>query len=377
MDRLNGFDLLRAIAILWVMLFHAWVAGLGLPFLAVAKFGWMGVDLFFALSGYLIGSQLFKSCAQGVKPSLKQFYLRRAFRVLPAYWVVVILYFTVPLFREEPNIQPLWQFVTFTENLFIDYRNNRAFSHAWSLCIEEHFYLFFPLIVLVLMRKPSMKKAASVCLALLIGGIALRGYFWLVELTPFRKGEGNSIGFGPRYFELIYYPTYSRLDGLLAGVSVAAVRYFRPEWWTKCMQKGNLLLCLGLMGFVVSLWMFQGRYSFVGSVFGFPLLSASFALLVAAAVSPRTILGSVRIPFAETIATLAYSLYLINKQVFHLTQYYLGDWVANGGYQALLVHSVLVFIAAAALYWLIERPFLRFRDKVDGLMTRFRERVLA
>ncbi len=58
MDRLKGLDLLRAIAILWVMLFHAWVAKLGLPFLAIAKFGWMGVDLFFALSGYLIGCEL-------------------------------------------------------------------------------------------------------------------------------------------------------------------------------------------------------------------------------------------------------------------------------------------------------------------------------
>ncbi len=366
MDRLKGLDLLRAIAILWVMLFHAWVAGLGLPFLAVAKYGWMGVDLFFALSGYLIGSQLFKSYAQNVTPSLKQFYLRRAFRVLPAYWVVVILYFTVPLFREEPNIQPLWQFLTFTENLLIDYRNNKAFSHAWSLCIEEHFYLLFPLIAFVLMKNSSLKKTVFVCLGFLAAGIVLRGYIWLFELYPIRKIGGETYSFGPKFIELIYFPTYSRLDGLLAGVVIAGIRYFRPLWWELWMKKGNLLFVLSLVGIAVCLWMFQARDSFIGSVFGYPLLSASFALLVAAAVSPRTILGSVRIPFAGTIATLAYSLYLINKQVFHLNQLYFKELVSDGGYQALVIHGISVFVVGILLYWLIERPFLKLREKFIG-----------
>ncbi len=363
MERIRGLDLLRAIAILWVMLFHAFVAELHLPFEAVFKFGWMGVDLFFALSGYLIGSQLFKSYCQQNPLSWKQFYLRRAFRILPAYWVIVVLYFTIPVFREDPGIQPLWQFLTFTVNLLIDYKHNRAFSQAWSLCIEEHFYLCFPWIVMVLMKKPSIKKAASVCIGLFVFGLFIRGYLWIVELYPHRIERDGMIRLGRPYFELIYFPTYSRIDGLLAGVMVAGVKYFRPTWWKQWMEKKNVLLILSSLGLLACILMFRDRQSFIASVIGYPLLAASFALLVAAAASPHSRIGSLRIPFVSNISTLAYSLYLTHKQIFHLTSLYLPDWVAAGGYQALLVHSLFVFLGAAGLYWIVERPFLLLRNK--------------
>jgi len=89
MKRYPGLDLLRAIAILWVLLFHGMTEGLGSPLPAIGKIGWMGVDLFFVLSGYLIGSQLLKVYANGQVPSVGLFYLRRAFRIVPVYslWV--------------------------------------------------------------------------------------------------------------------------------------------------------------------------------------------------------------------------------------------------------------------------------------------------
>jgi peptidoglycan/LPS O-acetylase OafA/YrhL len=93
MHRLPGLDLLRAIAIIWVMLFHSWVVGgLGDGFAWLSGYGWMGVDLFFVLSGYLIGSQLLKPLSRGEPLSFSGFYLRRAFRVLPAFLVVLALY---------------------------------------------------------------------------------------------------------------------------------------------------------------------------------------------------------------------------------------------------------------------------------------------
>ena len=73
MKRYPGLDFLRAIAILWVLLFHARTEGLGSPFPAVGKLGWMGVDLFFVLSGYLIGSQLLKVCSTGQTPAIGSF----------------------------------------------------------------------------------------------------------------------------------------------------------------------------------------------------------------------------------------------------------------------------------------------------------------
>jgi len=142
--RLPGLDTLRAVAIVAVMLYHL------KPFLpesmtAVAQFCWMGVDLFFVLSGYLIGMQLLRPYASGERPSVREFYRRRAYRILPAYLVVLWLYLVFPAWRESPVLPSLWQFLTFTVNLFFVDFSHHAFSHVWSLCVEEHFYLVLPL----------------------------------------------------------------------------------------------------------------------------------------------------------------------------------------------------------------------------------------
>jgi peptidoglycan/LPS O-acetylase OafA/YrhL len=161
-SREPGLDLMRAIAILWVMLWHIhWVLHPGI-LTGIGNYGWMGVDVFFVLSGYLIGSQLLRPYPRDSRPSLSGFYMRRAFLVLPAYLTVLLLYFIG--IREAPRLSPVWQFLTFTENYRIDYAHDQAFSHIWSLCVEEHFYLVLPLLVLLLMRKPSFGKAVSVIL---------------------------------------------------------------------------------------------------------------------------------------------------------------------------------------------------------------------
>ena len=92
------------------MLYHLTIFG-ELPerWLAVTYHGWIGVDLFFALSGYLIGSQLLKPYARGKRPSLRAFWMRRAFRILPAYWAVLLLYWLIPAWREFPHTPPAWK----------------------------------------------------------------------------------------------------------------------------------------------------------------------------------------------------------------------------------------------------------------------------
>ena len=97
----------------------------------IRSFGWMGVDLFFVLSGYLIGSQLLKGYARGLNFSLRGFYVRRAFRILPAFLVILGLYCWVPQVREQPAMAPGWRFLTFTMNLGFDRSKGGAFSHAW------------------------------------------------------------------------------------------------------------------------------------------------------------------------------------------------------------------------------------------------------
>jgi peptidoglycan/LPS O-acetylase OafA/YrhL len=98
-------------------------------------------------------------------------------------------------------------------------------------------------------------------------------------------------------------------------------------------------------------------------VFGFPLLSAGFALLVMASVSERGFLGKYRVPGAQLIATVTFSLYLSHKMTWHVIRTYAPEWVRGAGVQAFVVYAVGALLIGGALYLLIERPFLRLRDR--------------
>ncbi|WP_254063257.1 acyltransferase [Rhodanobacter sp. L36] len=364
MRRLPGLDLLRAVAIVWVMLFHSYiVGGIGEHFAVLQDSGWMGVDLFFVLSGYLIGSQLLKPLARGEPLHFGNFYLRRSFRVLPAYLVVLALYFLIPDFRESPGIQPLWQFLTYTVNLLIDYDHHKAFSHVWSLCVEEHFYLLFPLLAWWLMRKPSATKFISLGVAIVLAGMALRGFIWLHELAPVQNADSDL--FGLRYVQDIYYPTYTRLDGLLAGVSLAALEIFRPLAWQRMQRSANtMLLPAGFALFGFAVWLFRDRTGLLPNVIGYPLLSAGMALLVAAASTPTCWLGRWRIPGVEGLALISYSLYLIHKAIFHLVEMALTPSIQQHALLTFAIYTVASLLAGTLLFFCAEQPFLRLRDRL-------------
>src|SRR3984885_5777618 len=108
-DRLPGLDLLRAVAISWVMIYHCSLFDLVSQDTWIVRFGWMGVDLFFVLSGFLIAGQLLRPWAGGERPRYARFFGRRLLRTLPAYLVVVGVYFLIPAARDRPNLAPPWQ----------------------------------------------------------------------------------------------------------------------------------------------------------------------------------------------------------------------------------------------------------------------------
>ncbi len=357
MVRYPGLDLLRAIAILWVMLFHGWTEGLGNPFPAIGHSGWMGVDLFFVLSGYLIGSQLLKSYASNETPDFQAFYLRRAFRIIPAFWFVALLYGFFPRLRESSGMQPLWQFLTFTENLLVDYQHNQTFSHAWSLCVEEHFYLIFPLIAALVMLRPSWKTAWCAGVVIVVGGILLRRELWLHHVSV--PGARRTA-----YIELLYYPTYARLDGLFAGVTLAAIRWFRPALWERAMSRPYRLLVVGLLGLAGAIGLAHGRASYVASVFGFPALAWSFALIVAACASANGVLGRIHVPGARFIATITFSLYLIHKLTWHAVKLLYPAIAQLAGWQSFLIYALTALTAGTLLFLLVEHPFLQLRDRL-------------
>ncbi|MBN8923379.1 MAG: acyltransferase [Rhodanobacter sp. 68-29] len=350
MQRLPGLDLLRAIAIVWVMLFHSWmVGGVGGPFQPIADCGWMGVDLFFVLSGYLIGRQLLEPLGRGEPLRFGAFYLRRAFRILPAFLAVLAIYVLFPAWREAPGLQPAWQFLTFTLNLLIDYRHNQAFSHAWSLCVEEHFYLLFPLLAWWLARRPSRTAVVVGAAGVVAAGLLLRGYASL---------------HGRDWLESIYYPTWTRLDGLLAGVLLATIQTWQPAWWAAMQRRANLLAGAGLLLAAAAIWLFRDKTAFAASVFGFPLLSLGLALLVAAGAGSAGWPGRWRVPGAGWIAAASYSLYLSHKLAMHAVHELLQRWPVPHGLAAFAAYALAIAAAGALLHYAVERPFLRLRARL-------------
>lgn len=356
-ERLPGLDLLRAIAVVWTMLFHSFlVGGLGQDWAWAQRYGWMGVDLFFVLSGYLIGSQVLKPLANGARFSFREFYLRRAFRILPAFWAVLAVYLLWPGFREAPGMEPWWKFVGFFLNLSIDYGRNAAFSHAWSLCVEEHFYLVFPLLAWLLAKRPSAAGFVALCAAIVIGGIVLRTSLWLHfdALQPARNW----------FVEDIYYPTWNRLDGLLAGVILAVWKTYRPGSWARAAAHANLVMLGGLATMALAFWLFRERGGLLGNSVGWPVLSLGLALLVFAGAQRDSWIGRRALPGAGWLAAVSFSLYLVHKPVFGLVEDHLSDALHHRGFIAFAVYAIATLLAATLLYYLVERPGLRLRDRV-------------
>lgn len=358
--RLHGLDTLRALAIVVVMLYHFNIQGL-LPASMgeIARVGWVGVDLFFVLSGFLIGSQLLKPYLAGGQPSLKDFYIRRAYRILPTFVIVLLLYLFVPLWREAPGPYAGWQYASFTWNLLLlGYPENRAFSHVWSLCVEEHFYLFFPLLLLVLMRKPSILKTTSVLLFLVVGGIGLRAWLLHAVIRPADDQQGLMM------MKYIYYPTYSRLDGLVVGVSLAVLRTFRARLWSRFTKRSGLLALAGSACVLGALWLCGFDYPDpdlpLSILFAFPALACGFGLLVASAVCEKGFLRT-RVPGASTLAALAFSLYLTHKSAAHATHRLLPVFTAQAGWRSSAVYAVTCLGVASILHLAIERPFIALR----------------
>src|SRR5881409_4021543 len=308
-ERQPGLDFLRALAIIVVVIYHAALFGFKLPG-RVDRFGWIGVDLFFVLSGYLIGGQLLAPLARDQRMNLGRFFARRALRIMPAYFVVLAIYFLLPSWREYSEMsQPLWKFLLSIQNIAL--HGGTAFSHAWSLAVEDQFYLALPFILLVLFWRP--RSAMILSCVIVFGGIGLRAL--LAAQNPSVNGGGVSF----RGFQAwIYYPTWTRLDPLVFGVVLAAIEKFRPNWWQRLMDYAVWLWLPGLALIVFALWLGEGEYlEFSTVIWQFPLLAFGFAALLVCAQSDRLPLRHVRIPGAAFIASIAYSAYLVQKLVIH------------------------------------------------------------
>ena len=368
-----GADLLRTLAILLVMLWHLPPAATPALLTGLKPYSWVGVDLFFVLSGYLIGTQLLTPVARGERLDLRAFYLRRSFRILPAFLVVLALYAVFPALWEAPDMLPLWRFVTFTMNFDLAYQLNGTFSHVWSLCVEAHFYLILPLILLLLRPIRSIVPALAVAIVIVLMGMVLRFVIW-DEFIGARLETGNYKGLGFLYLKDIYYPTYCRLDGLVFGVLLAAAKIFWPEIWQRHAD-GRVMFAGGAASLAASLALFAYRgglattqahlptLSLPGAVAAYPLFAFGCTLILASLIKAEVLLSGGRLPGVTLVAALSYSLYLTHKLVMHLDDLVIGTDRLQG-WIGLLIYFGTSFVAASALWLAIERPFLQMRSSI-------------
>lgn len=359
-QKLYGLDNLRTLAIAYVFFFHYFILSHGQPkwLPDFAEFGWTGVDLFFVLSGFLISSQLFAQIKQGQKISFKQFFLKRFFRIVPAFLVTVGLYFCFPFFREKESLPPLWKFLTFTQNLGLDLKEFGTFSHAWSLCVEEHFYLFLPLILIFLQFTKLTKKSYWLLIILFLLGFAIRTYSFINFYLPKVDDESSWM----YWYKYIYYPTYNRLDGLLVGVSIAGIYQFLPTVWSKLSKFGNQTIILGLFILIGAYFLCEDQQTFNASIFGFTLVAIGYGFMVVGAISPTSFLYKWNSKGMTFIATLSYAIYLTHKGVIHLTHQLLADFKIEAN--LLLIISMFTCVGVAyLLHLIIEKPFMNLRNR--------------
>ncbi len=268
-ERFAPVDGLRAISVLWMIAFHAiyfvgWFVGRE-PFAGLLSHnalrplenGHLGVDIFFVISGYLIASLLLKELDRTGKIRLKAFYTRRAFRVLPAYVIGLLL--TALILKERSNIQYAWTNLLFINNFFPT--DKQAMGWSWSLAIEEQFYLIFP-VALIALHSCARRQLKLFAWLLGLAFVIRIALVWILKIdypVPIHPVFDHD-GFY-RYFSGIYDKTYGRFGGILFGVLVAYLERDTAVLKSIASRPGLARACLLTCGGVIGFFLMRAGYA--------------------------------------------------------------------------------------------------------------------
>ncbi|MFT3792014.1 MAG: acyltransferase [Rudaea sp.] len=344
-----GLDAWRAFAILLVLVGHAsfWFLPLTRELDAWYSLAFLGVELFFVLSGFLIGGILIGEL-RGGGFELKRFWTRRWLRTLPNYFLFLAL--NVLLYRAMFGAWPHFGlFLVFLQNFA--WPHPPLFSEAWSLSVEELFYLIAPLATLAVVR---LTKGRGSVVGWLLAAIAL--------VTAIRIGY--VLWRDPLWDSGVRKIALVRLDAFIYGVVAAwfcTVRAMSISNRRRCAVAG---VC-GMIGVALAFFLLPRDHDFFARTFLFNLIPASLAAMLPLAAEWRA--GGVP-PLAQAgtrrIALWSYSLYLCQLAVMRGLS--LLPWKASTPAQCLfgaLVFVVLSIACAALLYRFFEAPILRWRDR--------------
>jgi peptidoglycan/LPS O-acetylase OafA/YrhL len=368
-SRYIGFDLMRTTAVMLVLLSHSLAF---LPFAWPREYlynfmGFAGVEIFFVLSGFLIGNIMYKAFQKKFdKNGLKVFWVRRWFRTLPLYYIVLALNVVLTVMIEGIQHVPLTAFLfpLFLQNFM--WPHPYFFVPAWSLTIEEYFYLLFPLLLFFFMnirRIPFRKSFLLMIILFFAIPLILRtAAFILLDSGYIQQSRP---GFNPHWDLHLRRITLFRLDAIAMGVFTA---YLMNNYKSFLQKYKGVLLLASITLLTASIWMYfrfvhPDQINIVSAILIFPLFSVGFALSMPWLQYMKT-MGIFSAPITF-ISKISYSVYLLHTVLSDFLFKYIYKDSYGLPYQLLIwLAFILVSIGISALsYKYIELPFTQRREK--------------
>lgn len=355
MKRTYGLDVLRAMAILLVVFSHS--SNILSPFIPglknVGVCGFLGVELFFVLSGFLIGSILVKIfCATEVFnfKILAGFWKRRWFRTLPNYYFFLILNILLLFLAGQFFFD--WRYLLFFQNILESAPG--FFGESWSLAVEEWFYLVFPLLLFVIMAIYRRLDRRKVFIGVSVGFLLLITLFrlWFV------------MKYSPEWESGVRKVILLRLDSIMYGVVLAYIKYYYAEI-LKRNKKVFLVVGIIVTGLMIYQFYFLAANldNFYLKTFYFSLVSLSLVCLIPffdQLESSNSKVGG----FLTFVSKTSYSIYLLHNSILLvIVMHAIKAKSLSEAILVFLIYWVLVFVLAALNYKLFEYPVTQLREK--------------
>ena len=317
MGYLPGLDGLRALAIIGVLLYHAgidWLPG-----------GFLGVDVFFVISGFLITSLILEEYDRSGRIDFKRFYLGRARRLLPAVVVLLIVVGISVLFVYQDALSAFrqdalatifyvnnWWYVLVDQSYFESMGRPPLLKHLWSLSVEEQFYLIWPVVALLLVRSGGRPLVRRIALLL-----AVASTVWMAVIAI---RNGYPVDADP---SRAYFGTDSHSMGLLVGAALATV--WRPGRLSTHIPRGTQVIVTGTgivaLAVVVAFYLFVGEFTPWLYRGGFLALAFFTTVLIAAVTHPASVLGpALGVGVLRYLGRRSYGIYLWHWPIFMVTR---------------------------------------------------------
>lgn len=358
--RVQSIDFLRGIAVILVLFRHQYVIEL------ISRVGWIGVDLFFVLSGFLVSMLLFEEYNKNKTINGIRFLIRRGFKIYPGFWVMIITTVIVE-FLLSVSFKDHFSFVSrgglLFELMFLQNYFGGIWNHTWSLAIEEHFYFFllFSLLLIYRFSKHSEKHIHLYCLSIIL-------------ICNFLKISKLFIHQEYSHFKL-FLPTHLRADSLIFGVVLSYNYVNNKEKFITFFNKNKKILLLFSVICLSSPFIFNvdnPELVIYMSSFGLTALYLGFGIILGLFISIpdceekiRKIIGSRTFEVFCKVGFYSYSIYLwhmfIQRYLYssleHITGIYLNATLCFLLYFMLSIALGIVFGKC------VEIPFLKIREK--------------